>query len=94
MKSIAIICLLFGLVTLDQIDKVGAIRIAAHKHNHKHRRNKLHNNYLSYDPEAEWNLQTEYESPFGLDSTHGFGGGGQKKLESQIDLGEVDSNEE
>lgn len=40
-----------------------------------------------YDPEEWWNVQTEYESPFGLDAKHGYGGADQKKLESKIDLG-------
>jgi len=58
MKSTAFICLLLGLVTLDQVTQVEAIRLAAQKHNHKHRINKHHNNYIMYEPEMEdeWNL--------------------------------------
>jgi hypothetical protein len=85
MKSSAIICLLLGLVTLDQADKVAAVNLIKHR-SRKHRRHEV------YEP--QWNIQTHYESPFGLDARHGYGGLDQKKLEDKIDMGELDSDEE
>jgi len=88
MKS-TIICLLLGLITVDQVSQVDAIRLDTLKHRvkgKKHRHHGLHR--------PRWNIQMEYESPFGLDSKHGYGGTDEKKLESKIDLGEMDSDEE
>lgn len=85
MKSSAIICLFLGLVTMDQADKVAAVNLIKHR-SRKHRRHDM------YEP--QWNIQTRYESPFGLDAMHGYGGMDQKKLEAKIDLGELDSDDE
>ena len=56
---------------------------------HRSRRHRRHDVY-----EPKWNIQTGYESPFGLDASHGYGGLEQKKLEDKIDMGELDSDDE
>jgi hypothetical protein len=61
------------------LDNVGAIQLESLHHNKKRRHHKRHNF-----------LQTEYVSPFGMDSQHGYGGNDQKRLESLIDKGQND----
>ena len=73
-----ILALFLGLVSVDQINSVGAVSLSSH---HKKRRHRHHNRDY---------LMTEYVSPFGMDAAHGYGGNDQKRLESLIDKGEHD----
>lgn len=75
MRQSTIISLFLGLVTIDQIQQVDAHRMHHTKHN-KHKRPI--ENALAY-----------YDSPFGLDSQHGYG---ESKVEDKIDVG-MDSSD-
>jgi len=76
MKS-AIVGLLLGLTTLDQMDTVDAVQLN-NQLRHRSRSRRHHHRGIV---EPQWNIQTEYESPFGLDASHGYGGLDQKKME-------------
>jgi hypothetical protein len=47
---------------------------------HKKKNHRHHGHSKDY-------LMTEYESPFGMDATHGYGGKDQKRVEDLIDQG-------
>lgn len=80
MRQSTIISLLLGLVTIDQVQLVDAHRmhhkVHVNKHHQRHRRPV--ENALAY-----------YDSPFGLDSAHGYG---ESKVENNIDVG-MDSSD-
>ena len=67
---------MLGLITIDQVE---AHRMRVHKH-HK-RVNRPHYDALAL-----------YDSPFGMDTAHGYGGTDQQKVEDKIDVG-VDSSD-
>ena len=78
MRQSTIISLFLGLVTIDQIQQVDAHRMHHTKHHQRHRRPI--ENALAY-----------YDSPFGLDSQHGYG---ESKVEDKIDVGMESSDPE
>ena len=88
MKLSVITCLLLGLVSIDQIDNVSAVQLLNTHHKRRKHKHQQHHKLI----EPQWNLQTQYDSPFGLDSKHGYGGMDQKKVESAIDLGQIVSD--
>lgn len=78
MRQSSILGLLFGLITIDQVE--------AHRLNIDDMVMKR-----SRRPHHRQNIMTYYDSPFGLDSNHGSG---DKKIETNIDLGMGSSDED